>query len=515
MSHLRRTYATAILAIASLTIAAARQADTRTALRAQIDRIFTEHAYDPPRFGPARWLPDGGAYAIVERTGGPSTGLRAGGSEIARYDAASGARSVLARTTLEVDDYAWSADGKRLLLFTNTKKVWRRNTRGDYWVLDVAAGTQKKMGGPRRSRRSCSRSSRPTATRVAYVRAEQHLRRAIATGGITADDRPRLTRRRLGGRPSTARRTGCTKRSSTSATASAGVPTADGSPTGSSTRPASASFRSSTTRSLYPTIKPIPYPKAGTTNSAVRMGVVAAAGGATTWMKTPGDPRNTYLAQPRVGRIPRRSGIQQLNRLQNQNDLPAGRRGDGTVRRALDTAVKSDGRKTWVDVAGPDQWIDNGTRVPVAQRARRLAARLSGAPDGGDGKAPHQRSTPTSSISSAWTRPKAWLYFLASPDERGGSVTCIARSSTARRTPERVTPAGQPGTHSYDVAPGGRLAFHTYSRVRRAARDGRRRRCPAHRLAAGADRPRRRSGESSRPCWRARWSSDRRHGRRA
>src|SRR4051812_15081896 len=106
----------------------AQQADVAVALRAQIDRIFTEHAYDAPRFGPARWLPDGTAYAIVERG--------SGGTEIARYDAASGRRSVLARTQLDIDDYAWSQDGKKLLLFTNTKKVWRQNTRGDYYVLD-------------------------------------------------------------------------------------------------------------------------------------------------------------------------------------------------------------------------------------------------------------------------------------------------------------------------------------------------------------------------------------------
>ena len=39
---------------------------------------------------------------------------------------------------LAIEDYAWSGDGARLLIFTNTRKVWRDNTRGDYWVLDHA-----------------------------------------------------------------------------------------------------------------------------------------------------------------------------------------------------------------------------------------------------------------------------------------------------------------------------------------------------------------------------------------
>jgi len=36
---------------------------------------------------------------------------------------------------LTVDDYALSPDKSRLLIFTNSQKVWRKKSRGDYWVL--------------------------------------------------------------------------------------------------------------------------------------------------------------------------------------------------------------------------------------------------------------------------------------------------------------------------------------------------------------------------------------------
>ena len=49
------------------------------------------------------------------------------------------------------------------------------------------------------------------------------------------------------------------------------------------------------TDSLYPFTIPIQYPKVGTTNSAVTAGVVSAAGGATTWLQLPGDPREDYI----------------------------------------------------------------------------------------------------------------------------------------------------------------------------------------------------------------------------
>src|SRR5437870_2365564 len=128
----------------------AQQTDRANALDEQIDRIFQAREYDVPRFGPARWLPDGISYSTVE----PSTETP-GSSDIVRYDAESGARNVLVAgarlvppgktAALQIDDYAWSRDGKRLVVFTNTRKVWRQNTRGDYWVLDLASGALTRV----------------------------------------------------------------------------------------------------------------------------------------------------------------------------------------------------------------------------------------------------------------------------------------------------------------------------------------------------------------------------------
>ena len=45
-----------------------------------------------------------------------------------------------AASPLEVEDLSWSADRQRVLVFTNTRRVWRTNSRGDYWLLDRRAG---------------------------------------------------------------------------------------------------------------------------------------------------------------------------------------------------------------------------------------------------------------------------------------------------------------------------------------------------------------------------------------
>ena len=95
----------------------------------------------------------------------------------------------------------------------------------------------------------------------------------------------------------------------------------------------------------------IPYPKAGTTNSAVRIGVVKADGGTTTWMQTPGDPRETYLA--RMEWIDdRRLAIQQLNRLQNQNDFLVRRRAHGRDEPRLPRRVEDVGGRRRRRAAG-------------------------------------------------------------------------------------------------------------------------------------------------------------------
>ena len=88
--------ATLAVAVVTLTITtASAQVDERfKALEQQIDRIYATNDYALPRFGPARWLGDGEAYTTVERNTGA-----AGGSDIVRYDATTGARSILISNT--------------------------------------------------------------------------------------------------------------------------------------------------------------------------------------------------------------------------------------------------------------------------------------------------------------------------------------------------------------------------------------------------------------------------------
>ena len=91
------------------------------------------------------------------------------------------------RHRLDIDDYAWSADGKRLLIFTNTETVWRQNTRGDYWVLDVARRARcRKIGGKAPESSLMFAKFSPDGTRVAYVRGNNIYVEHLADGAHRA-----------------------------------------------------------------------------------------------------------------------------------------------------------------------------------------------------------------------------------------------------------------------------------------------------------------------------------------
>ena len=87
---------------------------------------------------------------------------------------------------IAIEDYAVSPDRKRLLLFTNSRKVWRQNTRGDYWVLDLATWGLRKLGGPDAAPSTLMFAKfSPDGGRVAYVREHNLFVEDLAGGRIT------------------------------------------------------------------------------------------------------------------------------------------------------------------------------------------------------------------------------------------------------------------------------------------------------------------------------------------
>ena len=439
--------------VLAVTVTADAQLLDRAGVDRQLGRIFQDGAYDPPAFGPARWMADGAAYTTVESA--PS-----GGSDLVRYDATTGARSVLvasarlipagATAPLALRDYAWSTDGSKLLVFTNSVRVWRLPTRGDYWVLDLASGRLTKLGGDAPASSLMFAKFSPDGTRVAYVRANNLYVERLADGRIT---------------PLTTSGSATTINGTSDWVYEEELGVRDGfrwSPD--SQRLAYWQFDTTgvgtftllnNTDTLYPVATTFAYPKPGTANSAVRIGVVPADGGDTTWMQTPGDPRDDYLARVEW-RDATTLAIQQLNRLQNQQDLLTANATTGAVSRAF-----RDRSETWVDVVDTVRWVRGGKQfLWPSERDGWRHLYLAGL----DGSATSVTRFDADILALAGTdATDTWAYFTASPTDATSSYLYRARVDGSG-TPERVTPADQRGTHTYRLAPGGRLAFHTWSR---------------------------------------------------
>jgi hypothetical protein len=84
-----------------------------------------------------------------------------------------------------VEAYTWSPDGSMLLVYTNSARVWRANTRGDYWLLQVAGGSLRKLGGDGPPSTMMFAKFSPDNRMVGYVREHNIFVEDLATGAIT------------------------------------------------------------------------------------------------------------------------------------------------------------------------------------------------------------------------------------------------------------------------------------------------------------------------------------------
>src|ERR1051325_3235917 len=411
--RMRRLWLGVLFAVTLLPHAARAQLSQQAS--DMLRRIFASRDFAGGGFGGARWIEGGAASLALE----PSA-LAPGSVDIVRYETATGARTVLvsartltppnARESLDIDDYDFARGDSVLLVFTNTRKVWRRNTRGDYWVLNTRRNTLKKLGGPDAAPSSLMYAKfSPTGDRVAYVRRGDLYVERLADGKIT-----RLT---IDG-------DSLHVNGMTDWVYEEEFDLRDGfrwSPDG--TRIAFWHFDMSGVRtytlindtdSLYPYTTPIQYPKTGTPNSAVKAGIVSADGGQPTWIFLSDDLRDNYL--PRMEWIDAKELVlQRMNRQQNTD-------------RVLIADAVTGGTRT-VLTERDSAWVDVVDGVSVA----------------------------------GIDEPAGWVYYEASPENATQRYLYRARLDGTGAA-ERITPSSARGTHDYDLSPGARWAVHRTSR---------------------------------------------------
>lgn len=436
-----------------------------------LEDIFDAKAYAPEEPGKIKWLADGSGYTTLETNEAfedvdpekDEDGEEIKSPEdIVFYDPETLERSILisidqltpegADRALVVDDYSWSEGREKLLVYTNSKKVWREKSRGDYWVLDVGSGVLFQLGGDAAepSTLMFAKFSEDGA-RVAYVRENNIYVQDLEDREIeqlTTDASDSI----INGVMSWAYEEEFQIR--------------DGfrwSPDGQ--RIAYWQFDTSGVRDfllinntdeLYPTTTRIPYPKVGETISAARVGVISLGSGETVWAKLPGDPRQTYVPRMDWANNSSQIIVQHLNRKQDTNSVYYADARTGDVERVFVEEelhyIEDVVDVTWLHEADEFAWQSerNGWRH-IYRISRNGESAVDLTPGDFD-------IIEVSHVDEA----TGWIYFIASPEQMEKRYLYRTRLDGSGQM-EKVTPDEFAGTNSYQISDDARWAIHTYS----------------------------------------------------
>jgi len=406
------------------------------------------------------WAKDGASYFQIENGG------------ISRYQLPANTKSVLVSKTdltpttrsqsIDVRNFSFSEDQSKLLIFTNTRKVWRLDTRGDYWVLDLTSKTLKQLGKGRPESSLMFAKFSPDATKVAYVSEWNVYVEDLVTGeikSVTSSGNRKLINGTFDWayEEEFACRDGIQWSPDSRHLAYWQI----------DANQIRDFYMVNNTDSVYSKIIPVEYPKAGQTPSPAKIGISDIASGKTTWLAIPGDPKQHYLPRMEWNNADEVL-VQQINRKQNESRIFSCQSNSGNTK-----LIYTDKDEAWIDLFSPWEntyaldfrhyfrWLNNKKEfLWISEK---------------DGWRHVYRITKDGSRETLITKgnydvmdirlideKNNLLYFLASPNnalEKYLYKTKLDGKSQA----ELVSPAALAGTHNYSISPSGTFALHSFN----------------------------------------------------
>ncbi|NIJ50965.1 S9 family peptidase [Dyadobacter arcticus] len=407
-----------------------------------------------------QWLPDGSGYRDVVENEIVEVALPANQPNVliskAQLTPSGG-------SPLSIRSYTLSKAGDKALIYTNTKKVWRLDTRGDYWVFDLTSKTLQKLGkGLPESSLMFGKFS-PDGKNVGYVSKHNLYVEDLQTGevkSLTKDGTDRI----INGTFDWVYEEEFRCRD--------GFRWSDDSKFIAYWQLDARKIRNflmiNTTDSIYAYTVPVEYPKVGETPSPYKIGVVDIANAQTKWMNIPGDPQNTYVPRMEWSGMPSELVIQQLNRKQNESTLFYINTTDGSAK-----PFYTEKDAAWIDIKsrwGGDpsgwDWVNNGKEfLWVSEKdGWRHTYRVSR-----DGKKETLVTIGNFDMISPVRidEKNNAYYFMASPDNATQNYL-YKISLNGKGKAVRVTPADQQGSHIYDISPEAKFGKHRFSNAKTA-----------------------------------------------
>jgi dipeptidyl-peptidase-4 len=374
---------------------------------------------------------------------------------------------------LEIESFSFSQSKNKILIFTQSVKVWRYNTRGDYWVYDFKKNEIQKLGRNMSSSSLMFAKFSPNERFVAYVskeKSESGIRNSSTSVNIYLESLDDRTIKKLTSSNGTKKlingtfdwvyeeEFGCRD---------GFIFNEDG------TRIAFWQIDANQVRdfyminntdSIYSYTIPVEYPKVGEDLTPARIGVINLSNEETTWIKIPGEQNKFYL--PRMTWMPGRNDlmIQQLNRKQNHSKIYIGNANNGTTELLMEEKDDAwvDLRSSWpYQVQAGWKFINNGKeflyttekdgwshiyRFDITNKTEYLVT-----------KGNYDVVKPL-----AYDEKNESVYFIASP-ENPTERYLYKTSAKGDGKLIRVTPDVLEGSHNYQISTKAKYAFHSFS----------------------------------------------------
>ena len=410
--------------------------------------------------GGIRWSGDGSSYYSVK------------GNELFQYTLPENKSRVIiskqqltpqgSTTPLELSYYAFTNDLQKALIFTNTKKVWRLRSKGDYWILDMKTGSLNQLGKTFPPSSLMFAKFSPDGKSVGYVSGNNIYVEDLTTSQIkalTTDGSKTLINGTFDWayEEEFACRDGFRWSPDSKSIAYWQIDAGN----------IKKFYLINNTDSIYSRIIPIEYPKVGEKPSSCKVGVVNIADARTTWMKIPGDPAQNYIV--RMEFIPSSGNllIQQLKRKQNHSKLFI----SGIVT-GSSNVIQEESDDAWIDIyqAGNTYTIDFTNNFIWLDETRSILwvsekdgwrhlyqVSLEGKPE----KLLTKGNYDIIDLKYIDSK-KGYVYFMASPDNATQKYLYRTRLDGTGESELLSSPALK-GNHDYSFSSTGKYALHTFS----------------------------------------------------
>jgi dipeptidyl-peptidase-4 len=423
-----------------------------------LDRIYNSGEFREERLQPIQWIEEGAAYVTVENQ-----------NELARWDSKTQEKSIFVSGSalqlngkpISIESFTLSDDESKVLIFSNSSRVWRSNTKGDYYVYELDSKQLKKLGAKFESSSLMFAKFSSSNKYVAYVQKFNIYQENFQTGEITQltfDGTDKIINGTFDWvyEEEFGKRDGFSWSPDSKYLAFWQVDATE----------IGTFYMINNTDSVYSKPIALQYPKVGQEPAGAKIGLIDMASKEKLWIPIPGGEKENYI--PGMQWVnDDLILIQQMNRKQNHLIVWSYKPSSKKLKMSYEER-----EETWVDLSYPDisanGWgnndlkiVDEGTaflRMTEKDKWRHIykIEIITGE---------KTLITPGDyDVASFAGVTDQLVYFIASPTNPTQRYLFSATLS-GKGKPQRVTPASDQGVNTYDIAPNGKIGIHSHQSV--------------------------------------------------